>query len=121
MTPMLTSLFDVVYVTPLTEPQVAEIAGTYAATRAIGIDAQGIRELMALCTRFLPSDSGPGRLVRLIQQIADYQREKIARQRVRADRSGVHRESLLHLLGPAAVCRVAHDDDACEGNSRVVS
>ncbi len=78
MTPMLTSLFDVVYVTPLTEPQVAEIAGTYAATRAIGIDAQGIRELMALCTRFLPSDSGPGRLVRLIQQIADYQREKIA-------------------------------------------
>ena len=78
MTPMLTSLFDVVPIGPLTESQIVEIAAGYATTRRIGIDANGIRELMGLCTRFLPSDRGPGRLVRLIQQIADYQREKIA-------------------------------------------
>jgi ATP-dependent Clp protease ATP-binding subunit ClpC len=78
MAPTLTSLFDVVHVPPLTEEQLADIAVNYATTRRIGIEPAGIRELMALCTRFLPSDRGPGRLLRLIQQLADYQREKIA-------------------------------------------
>ena len=76
--PMLTSLFDVVHIAPLAGDQIAEIARDYAAARRIGIDAQGIRELVALCTRFGPGDPGPGQLVHLIQQIADYQKEKIA-------------------------------------------
>jgi len=78
MSPLLTSLFDVVRVTSLAETQIADIAASYATTRRIGIEPAGIRELMALCTRFLPSERGPGQLVRMIQQIADYQREKIA-------------------------------------------
>src|SRR5688572_8547191 len=76
--PMLTSLFDVVLVPPLDESQIADVAEKYAAGRRIGIEPREIRELMALSKRFLPGDHGPGGLVRLIQQIADYQREKIA-------------------------------------------
>jgi ATP-dependent Clp protease ATP-binding subunit ClpA len=76
--PLLTSLFDVVHVAPLAEAQIARIAADYAAARQIPIEAGGIRELMTLCDRFLPSDRGPGQVLRLVQQIADYQREKIA-------------------------------------------
>jgi ATP-dependent Clp protease ATP-binding subunit ClpC len=76
--PLLTSLFDVVHVTPLDAAQIARISTDYAAARQIPIDAHGIRELMALCTRFLPSDRGPAQVLRLVQQIAEYQREKIA-------------------------------------------
>jgi ATP-dependent Clp protease ATP-binding subunit ClpA len=76
--PLLTSLFDVVHVAPLDEAHVAKIAADYAAARQIPIDARGNRELMTLCNRFLPSDRGPGQVLRLVQQIADYQREKIA-------------------------------------------
>ena len=76
--PLLTSLFDVVHVPPLDEAQIVGIAADYAAARQIPIEARGIRELMSLCDRFLPSDRGPGQVLRLVQQIADYQREKIA-------------------------------------------
>jgi ATP-dependent Clp protease ATP-binding subunit ClpC len=76
--PSLMSLFDVIHVAPLDEAQIVRIAADYAAARQIGIDADGIRDLMALCKRFLPSDRGPGQPLRLIQQISDYQREKIA-------------------------------------------
>jgi hypothetical protein len=78
MAPLLTSLFDVVHVPPLDQTQIATIAADQAAVRQLAIDASVIRELMTLCHRFLPSDRGPGQVLRLLQQIADYQREKLA-------------------------------------------
>lgn len=77
-TPLFTSLFDVVHIAPLEENQISSIAVDYAALRQIPVDERGIRELMSLCSRFLPGDRGPGQLLRLIQQIGDYQREKVA-------------------------------------------
>jgi ATP-dependent Clp protease ATP-binding subunit ClpA len=77
-TPLLTSLFDVVHIAPLDESQISSIATAYAASRQIPVDERAIRELMILCNRFLPGDRGPGQLLRLMQQIADYQREKVA-------------------------------------------
>ncbi|MFC4308722.1 AAA family ATPase [Steroidobacter flavus] len=76
--PLFTSLFDVVPIVPLEENQISSLATDYAASRQIPVDERAIRELMTLCSRFLPGDRGPGQLLRLIQQIADYQREKVA-------------------------------------------
>lgn len=78
MAPLLTSLFDVVHIAPLDETQIAQITAEYAIARQIPIEARIIRELMTLCQRFLPSDRGPGQVLRLVQRIGDYQREKLA-------------------------------------------
>jgi ATP-dependent Clp protease ATP-binding subunit ClpC len=76
--PLLSSLFDVVYVEPLDPAQIARIVEGFAVERQIGIETSGIANLMELCKRFLPSDRGPGQLLRLVQRVADYQREKLA-------------------------------------------
>jgi ATP-dependent Clp protease ATP-binding subunit ClpC len=77
-TPLLTSLFDAVYVEPLNDAQITQIVEAFAAERNIRIENSGIANLMELCKRFLPSDRGPGQLLRLVQRLADYQREKVA-------------------------------------------
>jgi ATP-dependent Clp protease ATP-binding subunit ClpC len=78
LTPALTSLFDVVHVPSLEDAQIESIASDYAAARPIPMDARSVRDLLALCKRFLPADRGPGQVLRLIHRIGDYQREKIA-------------------------------------------
>jgi ATP-dependent Clp protease ATP-binding subunit ClpC len=75
--PLLLSLFDVVHVAPLDDGHIAGIAAAEATRRQVPIDASGIAELMALCRRFLPGDHGPGQVLRLVQQVGDYRREKI--------------------------------------------
>jgi len=76
--PLLTSLFDSIHVATLDRAQVTSIASDFATAGKIDISAGGIAQLIDLCARFLPGDHGPGQVLRLIQQVADYQREKTA-------------------------------------------
>lgn len=76
--PLFASLFDVIRIAPLESDEIANIAQQYAATRQIPMGVREIRELIALCARFLPADRGPGQVLRLMQRVADYSQEKKA-------------------------------------------